>query len=169
MNFRKPRRILISIFVMLVSHALPTFAANAPMHVPRFELPATGPRAASGKNGTPMQFAEAVAITVSPNAQGQWSAWDENNDRWRIEFFSANAKSINLHFDRFKLPQGAILRLFAPEAPGSALNLTAANNQSHGAYWSPQIGGNSLVLDLVLPRHYNRKVDLNIANVNLAW
>lgn len=140
-----------------------------PITVPQIALPPARSDAPTPSKGTPLQFADAVPVTIHPDNNGLWSAWDEYNDRWRVDLISQGARSLNLHFDRFVLPQGAILRLYSPEQPQRGIQLTAADNKPHGAYWSPEIAGEVLRLDLILPRDYARKIELSIANVNVAW
>ncbi len=140
-----------------------------PIAVPQIALPPARSDAPASTKGKPMQFADAVPVSVRPESNGLWSAWDEYNDRWRVDLVSRGARSLNLHFDRFLLPQGAILRLYAPAEPQRGIQLTAADNKPHGAYWSPEIAGDTLRLDLILPRDYDRKIELSIANVNVAW
>lgn len=140
-----------------------------PVTVPQITLPPARQSAPAQSKGKPLLIADAISVGINPERNGLWSAWDENNDRWRIDLKSQGARSLNLHFDRFVLPQGAILRLYSPEQPRRGIQLTAAENKPHGAYWSPEIAGDTLRLDLILPRSYDKKVDLSIADVNVAW
>ncbi len=140
-----------------------------PVTVPQITLPPARQTAPVQSKGKPLQIADAISVNIKPDNNGLWSAWDENNDRWRIDLKSQGARSLNLHFDRFVLPQGAILRLYSPEQPRRGIQLTAAENKPHGAYWSPEIAGDTLRLDLILPRSYGKSIDLSIANVNVAW
>ncbi len=140
-----------------------------PVSVPQIDLPPARKNPPAQTKGQPYQFADAVPVTITAAQHGLWSAWDENNDRWRVDLTSKGARSLNLHFDRFVLPQGAVLRLYPPEQPRRGVQLTAADNKSHGAYWSPEIAGDTLRLDLILPRSYNKQVELSIADVNVAW
>ena len=155
-----------------VNPAAPTTqqAEGSSMTVPRYLLPDARREAPvqQGK-GQPYVFADAATVNIAPDGHGLWSAWDENNERWRIELHSRGARSLNLHFDRFRLPAGSELQLYTPANPSQGLTLTSAQNKPHGAYWSPQFSGDTLMVDLILPRRYNRAVDLHIANVNVAW
>lgn len=148
---------------------LPTLAADAPTFAPRYELPKAQDQSSSASKGSPLRFANVIPLTLSPSNQGKWSAWDEHNDRWTIELFSPGAASISLHFDQFALTQGTVLRLYTSEEPSKALTLNTFNNPSQGAYWSPQFAGNSLIVDLVLPRKYGKRTQLNLAGANIAW
>ncbi|MEN8720256.1 MAG: hypothetical protein ABF296_08355 [Oceanococcaceae bacterium] len=139
------------------------------MTVPRIDLAAARTDAPPSRKGEPLAFADAVAVDISPATTGAWSAWDEHHDRWRVDLHSPNAKSLNLHFDRFALPAGAQLRLYPPSAQGQRVVLDVSDNKSHGALWTPQMAGDTLRLDLILPRERERRVDLHLATVNIAW
>lgn len=137
--------------------------------VPQIDLASARSQAPESRKGEPLAFADAVAVDISPATTGAWSAWDEHHDRWRVDLHSANAQSLNLHFDRFALPAGAQLRLYPPSAQGRAVVLDVGDNKSHGALWTPQVAGDTLRLDLILPRELKRRVDLHLATVNIAW
>lgn len=143
----------------------PTQSLAVPVH----ELPpASAPPTSSGK-GAPLTFAEPMSVSLSTENSGLWSVWDESSDRWRLDLRSPGARSINLHFDQLTLPPGAVLRLYAPSQPNAGVALTAADNKPHGEFWTPQIAGETLRIDLVLPTPFTRQVAMHIATVNVAW
>ena len=138
--------------------------------VPVLDLaPARAPAQAQTDKSAPLRFADSVTVSLTPDTQGQWSSWDTDFDRWRLDLHSPGAASLNLHFSEMRLPQGARLMLYAPAKPAQAVVLTAGDNKAHGAYWTPQIPGDTLRMDLLLPRSLKKTVPLRLETVNIAW
>lgn len=115
------------------------------------------------KAGRAERFAVALPVTVRPSTHGQWT--EENGlSVWRIRLHSPGAKTINLGFSEYNLPEGAELFLLSPEEKYGPF--TAADNEEHNQLWTPLLEGDELIIELQVPTALKKRVQLYLTAVN---
>lgn len=113
------------------------------------------------------RFAEAIPVDLSPENSGIWT--DEGSEfRWKLEIESTDARSLNLGFDRYHMPAGGSLQIYAPENANSPTYrpFTAADNEEHGQLWTPLVRGDRVVIDVRVPKESIDELELKLAQVS---
>ncbi|MEZ4386804.1 MAG: FlgD immunoglobulin-like domain containing protein [Candidatus Krumholzibacteriia bacterium] len=120
--------------------------------------------------GDPLPFAQPEDLALTPEDRGTWETLgDPRFQLWRLRIEAPDALSLNLGFDRFRLPKGGRLVIHAPEDPILAREFTAADNRGHGQLWTPVVLGSSLVIELTLPTESRHDYDLRLARVGKGF
>ncbi len=117
------------------------------------------------------RFATALAVDIDPLNAGVWEELDEDRLVWRTRVESRGALTLNFHFDRFHLPEGARLLIYpADQQPGSAASrvrsFSQADNNAFGELWTPVVQGEEAVIEAVVPRARAGELKLHLAKVN---
>src|SRR5690606_23069098 len=63
----------------------------------------------------PMQFAEPIEVDLHPGNSGVWERGKQGEAVWRLRIRSEGAKSINLGFTSYQMPQGGKLFVHSPD------------------------------------------------------
>lgn len=81
------------------------------------------------QNGEPPRFGypEKVAITLTDG--GVWQTLSDGSRIWRVRIFSPDALSINLLYDKFYMPEGGKLFVYATDKGSSIGAFTTRNNK----------------------------------------
>lgn len=120
----------------------------------------------AARPGRAPRFAEPVRFQWDLVQQGQWQEWGSDSLRCRFRVVSAGAHSLNLGFSGFYLPPGARLWLYDPQRTDQHGPFTARDNDEHGQFWSPLVLGDTLCLELHLPKAEKEALVLELAQVN---
>jgi subtilisin-like proprotein convertase family protein len=122
---------------------------------------------AAREPGRAPYFAESRAVDISPDTHGSWALSNDGQQVWRLRISSPGAKSLNLGFDQFKLPEAAQLLLYTPDYTTVMGPFTPADNEEHGELWTPILPGDELVIELQLPpRGNSSNYVLHLKSVN---
>jgi len=119
--------------------------------------------------GQPLRFAQPFETRVSPKTHGEWTELKDGSWLWRLQIASPQAKSINLGFTTFRMPEGGELRLRAAKGLTELRAFTAADNQDHGQLWTPIIPGDELLVEVAVPATAREKLALEIGAINHAY
>lgn len=118
------------------------------------------------KTGKPLQFALAFNVDVTPENYGNWEFLKNGNAVWRLRIFSKGARSLNLGFSEFVLPEGAEFRLYDPEKKETLGPFLPADNETHQQFWTPMAPGEEMVLELNLPAARRNRLKLRLNKIN---
>lgn len=119
--------------------------------------------------GVAPRFAIPHAVSITPQTDGLWETARDGREIWRSRIHAAKARSINLAFSQFRLPEGAELHLFSEDGEYRIRPFTAADNKPHGELWTPVIQGDTLVLELQVPAEARNQVVLEIGSINYGY
>jgi hypothetical protein len=141
--------------------------------IPHLVLPPTSSGtelAADAKVGltTPLRFAVAHKVEVTPATQGIWEQLPEGW-LWRLRIRSAGATDLNLGFTRFRLPEGATLHVVAESEPYFQGPYTARDNKPHGQLWTAVVPGERLVIELFVPTRAREEAQLLLSQVGTGY
>ncbi|MBX9401984.1 proprotein convertase P-domain-containing protein [Lysobacter sp. BMK333-48F3] len=127
-------------------------------------------RQREARNEVP-RFATALAVDIDTLNSGLWEDLDADTAVWRTRVESKDAQSLNFHFDRFRLPEGARMLIYpADQTPGAATgrvrSFSAADNNAFGELWTPVVLGDEAVIEVVVPKAKAGQLKLHLAKVN---
>lgn len=139
--------------------------------VPMHSLPALGVQksvdSAISKNN-PLQFAISAPLPLTLD-DGRWQKLDDGSWSWRTRVYSAGAQTLNLHFSKFDLPEGASLWLYDPSGAVIAGPYIHANELGDQQLWTSVINGETTIVELRVPAAVKDQVRLQLAEVNHGY
>lgn len=116
--------------------------------------------------GIAPRFAENIEVEISPATHGTWEVLDNGNSLWRLQIISHDAKSLNLGFIKFFMPDGGTLILYSPDYQRVMGPFTPSDNEEHEELWTPVLDGDRLVIEVQIPSHYQAFLELELKSVN---
>jgi hypothetical protein len=114
----------------------------------------------------PLQFAHSFEVNLSPKNSGIWTTTKDGYAIWQLKIRSKTAKSINLIFDHFSLPNGARLFLYNENKSQILGAFTSRNNKSSGKFAVLPVAGEEITLQYELPEYIGNKNNFTIKKVN---
>ncbi len=90
----------------------------------------------------------------------------QENDIYVLKIFSEEAKSLNLIFGKFNLPEGAELKIFNEDSTSSTKVYTHKNNNQLQILATPIIYGNQIVVYYKQPKGVSKNTKLQIEQVS---
>lgn len=113
------------------------------------------------------RFAEPIDVDLTTSNSGTWKKLANGNKLWNLRIFSEGADSINLGFDRYRMPKGGRLTLYKTgEEQSPYRDFTSTDNKEHGQLWTPLVRGDDVILEVELPAGKETEFELALAKVN---
>ncbi|MEK7257631.1 MAG: proprotein convertase P-domain-containing protein, partial [Bacteroidota bacterium] len=112
------------------------------------------------------KFAEVIPVEISPATHGDWELTGNGNAVWRLRIFSKSAKSLNLGFTKYVMPQGGSLILYSPDFQHIQGPFTPSDNEEHEQLWTPVLSGEEMVLEVQIPQRAIPDLRLELKYVN---
>jgi len=112
----------------------------------------------------PFRFAYSFDVSLNPNNSGTWYNTTEVNV-WQLRIRSSGAYSLNLIFDRYKLPENARLFLISENTGEIKGAYTSDNNSDKYIFAVEPIEGDELLLQYEEPVNVSFRGELQIAKV----
>ena len=121
-----------------------------------------------GRKDMPWRFGHNLYVNLDLD-DGKWVTLPDGDRVWRLGIRSPGALSINLAFDRYRLPPGA--QLFVRSADGEHVigAFTDANNRSHGRMATTLVWGDEIVLEYVEPASRPFDGELSLSRVTHGY
>ncbi len=116
--------------------------------------------------GIAPKFAVAMDVTINPATHGRWEQLANGNMLWRLRIRSEGAKSLNLGFTKYLMPDRGSLLLYTPDYQTVMGPFTPADNEEHEQFWSPILPGEELVLEVKVPSFLKESLQLELKSVN---
>ena len=117
----------------------------------------------------PLRFAVPQPVFRGLGQGGSWDTLPDGREVWRLVIDGGDAVGIAPVFDRFHLPQGAELHLYAADGSQRVRPYTSADNQPHRELWAPMVAGERLAVELVLPQGTRDQAELHLSQVGHAY
>lgn len=114
----------------------------------------------------PFKFAHAFSVNLSPNNSGKWYQGNNGYHCWKLKIQSSGAKSINLIFDNFKLPEKARLFVYNQDKDHIIGAFTRLNNKASGKFAISPVKGDQIVIQYEVPNELVDKNHFKIASIN---
>ncbi|MDA3879011.1 MAG: hypothetical protein PF436_01365 [Prolixibacteraceae bacterium] len=135
------------------------------VEMPAYEVPQ---KSATDKNITPFKsitFAHSFDVSFTPKNSGQ--TFEYNGYRiWQLHVRSEGAKSLNLIFSKYHVPDGARLFLYNPAKTEILGAFTSKNNKPFRKLAVYPLPGDELLLQYEEPLDADFEGDLEIGNIN---
>ncbi|WP_163713926.1 T9SS type A sorting domain-containing protein [Mangrovibacterium lignilyticum] len=133
--------------------------------IPRSEIELVKKRQAEHKRTKAFRFAYAIPLDCTPQNSGNWI--DAGNYRvWQLKLYSPGARSLNVIFGRYNLPDGARLFLFSEDGSDLLGAFTSENNKQDGMLATMPVAGDKIILQYEEPMDANYSGELKLQSVN---
>ncbi len=118
----------------------------------------------SEKKIKPLKFAYAFNVSLTPKNSGEWLVADDGTLCWKLKIRSKGAKSLNLIFNRFKLPENSRLFIFNENTVLGAF--TPVNNKTSGKFAVAPIAGDEITVQYETKERDIENIPFEIKSVN---
>ncbi len=98
-------------------------------------------------NGVPPRFGEPLKVDLNMDNSGHWESLPNGGRLWRLSIEAPGAKSINLLYNDFYLPKGAVLYIYSADQKQVIGGFSAANNKSDRIFATGLVYGDRIVLE----------------------
>ncbi|MCB0642486.1 MAG: carboxypeptidase regulatory-like domain-containing protein, partial [Phaeodactylibacter sp.] len=115
------------------------------------------------------RFAIPISVSLDPLQAGQWKTLDSGDQVWWIELEAPDALGLAVYYEDFQLLPGCRLYLFDPAGEGVLGAYSDRNNKPGGRFVTGFIPGQKAVLELFVPRQYERQAFFRIFRVDYAY
>lgn len=116
--------------------------------------------------GIAPKFAKTISSHITPSTHGNWEDLPNGNALWRMRISSKGAKSLNLGFTTYQMPQGGSLILYSPNQKKILGPFTPADNEQHAQLWTPVLEGDKLVIEVQVPQKQKSNLQLVLSSIN---
>ncbi len=114
-------------------------------------------------------FAQPLDVDINPETMGTWETLPNGMAVWRIRITSQNARSLNLGFPQYFMPESGSLIIYSADYETVMGPFTARDNEDHKQLWSPIIESDDIVVEIQLPESAKEQLLINIGKVNHAF
>lgn len=112
-------------------------------------------------------------VHLTPDTDGTWEEFIDDGgvvrSVWRLSLTCENAVSMNLGFSDFWLPRGGTLFVYSPDMSSIVRPFTETDNADHHQLWTPPVAGNTIVIELSVPKDSTRDVRLTVGSINAGY
>ncbi len=121
--------------------------------------------------GLPYRFAQPNQTLITPRTHGIWEKLPNNKMRWSYRVSCENARSMNLGFTKYNMPQSGSMIVMSANADFQIRPFTADDNKDHGELWTPIVPDNEAIIEIVVNRSEKKFVSKNIelTSVNAGY
>ncbi len=97
--------------------------------------------------GIPPRFGMPLEVNLNMDNSGQWENLPNGGRLWRLSIEAPGAKSINLLYNDFYLPRGAVIYIYSADRKHLIGGFTAANNKSDRIFATGLVYGDHVILE----------------------
>ncbi|UCD64189.1 MAG: trypsin-like peptidase domain-containing protein [Candidatus Zixiibacteriota bacterium] len=101
--------------------------------------------------GLPLRFGYPHEVDYDLTNSGVWEELDDGGRLWRLEIRCPGAFSVNLIYERFRLPHDAEFFVYSKDTSTVLGAFTRDNNKPHGQFATAPVRGDVCVLEYYLP------------------
>jgi len=121
------------------------------------------------KEGLLYRVGVALPVHLTLDNSGEWTTLPDGRKIWRLRISSKGAEALTLDFDRFRLPLGAKLYVYAADKSHLIGAFTSKNNRSDLTFATRMVLSDDIVLELDLPAKLIEKPEISIFNVGYIY
>jgi hypothetical protein len=99
----------------------------------------------------PFRFGVNLYVDLNPENSGVWDVLYDGSKLWRLGILSRGAVSINLAFNRYRLPKGARLFVYTPDGTDVIGAFSELNNQDDGYFATDLVRGDRIIIEYYEP------------------
>ncbi len=119
--------------------------------------------------GIPFRFGAEIEVDFGLQNAGEWTTLSGGDRIWRLKVTSEGAYSINLIFDRYKLPPGAKLFIYNQDRSEILGAFTDLNNKRHGMLGTAPVPGDNIILEYFEPANAEFPGEVHLKTVVHAY
>lgn len=97
--------------------------------------------------GIPPRFGDPIETDLNMENSGQWENLPDGGRLWRLSIQAPGAKSINLLYNDFYLPKGAVLYIYSADRKHVIGGFTAVNNKADRIFATGLVYSDHVVLE----------------------
>lgn len=116
----------------------------------------------------PWRFGDNLVVNLNPENAGVWDHLPQGR-LWRLGISSPGAYTLNLTFDRYRLPPGAQLYVYNADRSVVLGAFTDFNNQEDGYFATTLIQGDQITIEYYEPEQVAFAGELNLSMVTHAY
>ncbi len=110
--------------------------------------------------GRPPRLGEIIEVAYDMENSGEWTILESGKRIWRLAISAPNAVALSLYYDKFYLPQGALLFIYSANQKHVIGAYTSDNNPENGAGFATElVAGDELVLEYVSPEIFSTNLN----------
>ncbi len=115
---------------------------------------------------TPLEFAYSFKVNYSCDNDGEWFNLPNGGRLWRMRIKSEGALSLNVIFNKFKIPEGGRLFIYSPDRSTVLGAFTHQNNKSSGIFAVAPVPGDEIIIEYLEEEAVAYEPELVIGSVN---
>jgi hypothetical protein len=116
------------------------------------------------------RYAIPFKVASMPGSGGEWLAPKADGRLvWREIVEAPGAEHLNFGFDRFFLPHGATLTIYALDRKAFLGPYTEADNDMHGEFWTPILPAERAAIELVIVPDAVPQLELELTHVGYGY
>ncbi|MFO8066969.1 MAG: T9SS type A sorting domain-containing protein [Bacteroidales bacterium] len=119
--------------------------------------------------GIPWRFGDNIEVDLSPENSGVWKKLKNGDKLWQLGISSSGALSLNLTFNKYKLPENAQLFIYNTDRSDVLGAFTELNNQDDGYFATTLVKGDNIIIEYLEPGNAEFPGELNISTVTHAY
>ncbi|MCH2134727.1 MAG: proprotein convertase P-domain-containing protein [Phycisphaerales bacterium] len=100
------------------------------------------------ENGLPPRYAVPHAVRTGPAFEGTWTQPDADTWLWQLRVASPDCLSINLAFEHFIMPEGAVMTISSHDERFSLQPITSLDNNPDNQYWTPPVPDSEVLISI---------------------
>ena len=113
-----------------------------------------------------LRFAYPFEVNLTPNNSGEWPHGENGYAVWKLTIRSVGAKSLNLIFDDFNIPENARLFILSETEKHILGAFTSYNNNPSGKFAVSPVAGDEITVQYEIPETETGKQHFTITRVN---
>ncbi len=114
----------------------------------------------------PLEFAYSFKVNYSCDNDGEWFSLSNGGRLWRMRIKSEGALSLNVIFNKFKIPEGGKVFLYSPDRSTVLGAFTHQNNKSSGIFAVAPVPGDEIVVEYLEEMAVTTEPVIEIGSVN---
>ncbi|MCK7592335.1 PKD domain-containing protein [Pseudomarimonas salicorniae] len=115
--------------------------------------------------GLPHRIAVGHDVATDAKSAGSWRQDEKARWTWALAVEAADAAHLSFGFDRFNLPEGAALNIYAADGSDRLGPYTVADRLEHGQLWTPVLMADKALIQVTLPAGAKPELDLSLQRV----
>ena len=116
-------------------------------------------------SGLPQRIAVGHDVALDAKSAGSWTRDEKGRWVWSLAVDAAEATHLSFGFDRFNLPDGAALNIFAIDGDDRLGPYTAKDRLEHGQLWTPVLMASQALVRVTLAPGDKPEIDLSLARI----
>jgi len=117
----------------------------------------------------PYKYGDVLSVCLTPSNSGRWHTLQNGDKIWQLCISSPGAKSINLTYDKFWIPEKGKLFIFTPDKKHWMGAFTSKNNkgkkENPGGFASGVLMSDEIILEYYQPHNVNDSAIISISEV----